>query len=64
MKKKQATELKKNVFTLNIPLWAPQIYDFVVLTSLTFPKNILLCCNPPVGEIRKAKDLSAPLHIV
>jgi hypothetical protein len=32
----------KNVFTLNIPLWAPHAYDFVILTSLTHPRKILL----------------------
>jgi hypothetical protein len=32
----------KNVFTLYIPLWAPHTYDFVVLTSLTHPRKIIL----------------------
>jgi hypothetical protein len=32
----------KNVFTLHIPPWAPHTYDFVVLTSLIHPRNILL----------------------
>jgi hypothetical protein len=47
----------KNVFTLHIPSWAPHTYDFVVLTSLTHPRKILLV----VLQIGKAKDLSAPL---
>jgi hypothetical protein len=32
----------KNVFILHIPPWAPHTYDFVVLTSLTHPRKILL----------------------
>jgi hypothetical protein len=32
----------KNIFTLHIPPWAPHTYDFVVLTSLTHPRKILL----------------------
>jgi hypothetical protein len=39
---------------------APHTYDFVVLTSLTHPRKILLV----VLEIGKAKDLSAPLRSV
>jgi hypothetical protein len=35
-------------------------YDFVVLTSLTHPRKILLV----VLQIGKAKDLSAPLRIL
>jgi hypothetical protein len=31
-----------NVFTLHILPWAPHTYDFVVLTSLTHPRKILL----------------------
>jgi hypothetical protein len=50
--------LKKNVFTLHIPPWAPYTYDFVVLFSLTRPRKILLV----VLQIGKAKDLSAPLR--
>jgi hypothetical protein len=38
--------------------WAPHTYDFVVLTSLTDPRKIILV----VLQIRKAKDLSAPLY--
>jgi hypothetical protein len=49
----------KNVFTLHIPPWAPHTYDFVVLTSLTHPSEILLV----MLQIGKAKDLSAPLRI-
>jgi hypothetical protein len=54
----------KNVFTLHIPPWAPHTYDFVVLTSLTFPRKILLVVLQ-IGkqEIRKAKELSAPLRM-
>jgi hypothetical protein len=48
----------KNVFTLDIPLWAPHTYGFVVLTSLTHPSKILLV----VLQIGKTKDLSAPLR--
>jgi hypothetical protein len=49
----------KNVFTLHIPPWAPHTYDFVILTSLTHPRKILLA----VLKIGKAKNLSAPLRI-
>jgi hypothetical protein len=49
----------KNVFTLyNPPPWAPLSYDFVVLTSLTHPRKILLV----VLQIGEAKDLSALLR--
>jgi hypothetical protein len=40
--------------------WAPHTYDFVVLTSLTHPRRILLVAL----KIGKAKDLSAPLRIL
>jgi hypothetical protein len=39
------------------PPWAPHTYDFVVLTSLTYPRKIILV----MLQIGKAKDLSAPL---
>jgi hypothetical protein len=32
----------KNVFTPHIPAWAPHTYDFVVLTSLSHTRKILL----------------------
>jgi hypothetical protein len=48
----------KNVFTLHISPLAPHTYDFVVLTSLTHPRKIILL----VLQIGKAKDLSAPLR--
>jgi hypothetical protein len=48
----------KNVFTVHIPPLAPRTYDFVVVTSLTHPRIILLI----VLQIGKAKDLSPPLH--
>jgi hypothetical protein len=32
----------KNIFTLHIPPWAPHTYDLVVLTSITYPRKILL----------------------
>jgi hypothetical protein len=48
----------KNIFTLHIPPWAPHTYDFVVITSLTHPRKIILV----VKKIGKAKDLSAPLR--
>jgi hypothetical protein len=47
----------KNVFTYSP--WAPHTYEFVVLTSLTHPRKILL----DVLQIGKAKDLSGPLGI-
>jgi hypothetical protein len=47
------------VFTLHIPSWAPYIYDFVVLTSLSHPRKILLV----VLQVGKSKDLSAPLRV-
>jgi hypothetical protein len=34
--------IEKNVFTLHIPPSAPHTYDFVVLTSLTHPRKIIL----------------------
>jgi hypothetical protein len=37
---------------------APHTYDFVAVTSLTHPRKLLLV----VLQIRRAKDLSAPLH--
>jgi hypothetical protein len=40
------------------PPWAPHTYVFVVLTSLTHPREILLV----VLQIGKAKDLSATLR--
>jgi hypothetical protein len=50
----------KNVFTVHIPPWGPHAYDFVVLTSLTHPRKILLVVLQIVKyEIGKAKDLSA-----
>jgi hypothetical protein len=42
------------------PPRAPRTYDFVVLTSLTQPRKIILV----VLQIGKAKDLSAPLRTV
>jgi hypothetical protein len=48
----------KNVFTLHIPPWDPHTYDFVVLTSLTHPRKIVLV----LLQIAKAKDLSTPLR--
>jgi hypothetical protein len=53
--------LKKNVFILHIPLRAPHPYDFVVLTSLTQPRKILLVMMQ-IGKTGKAKDLSAALR--
>jgi hypothetical protein len=51
----------KNIF-IHIPPWAPHTYDFVVLTSLTHPRKILLFVLQ-IWKIGKAKDLSAPLRI-
>jgi hypothetical protein len=54
----------KNVFTLHIPPWAPHTYVFVVLTSLTHPRQILfVVLQLGKKEIGKAKDLSAPVRI-
>jgi hypothetical protein len=54
----------KNVFTLHILPRAQQILDFVVLTTLTHPKKILFVeLQIGKGEMRNAKDLSAPLSI-
>jgi hypothetical protein len=58
IKKTTSYGIEKNVFTLHIPPWAPQTYDFVVLTSLTHPRKILLF----VLHIGKSKYLSAPLR--
>jgi hypothetical protein len=53
----------KKVFTLHIPPRTPYTYDFVVPTSLTHPRKILLVVLQ-IGkwETGKAKDLSAPLR--
>jgi hypothetical protein len=54
----------KNVFISYIPPWTPHTYDFVVLTSLTRPRKILLVVLK-IGkqEIAKAKDLLAHLRM-
>jgi hypothetical protein len=53
--------LKKCIYSTYSP-WALQTYDFIALTSLPSQEKFFwLCCKPPVGEIGKAKDLSAPL---
>jgi hypothetical protein len=61
---KESNKLRdwENVFTLHISPLAPHTYDFVVLTSLTHPRKILLVVLQ-IGkyEIGIAKDLSAPL---
>jgi hypothetical protein len=49
---------KKCVYTYFSPS-STHLYDFVVLTSLTHPRKILLV----VLQIGKAKDLSAPLRV-
>jgi hypothetical protein len=46
---------KKCIYSTHPP-WSPHTYDFVVLTSLTHPRKILLL----VLQIGKTKDLSAP----
>jgi hypothetical protein len=51
-RKPPATGLKKFIY-------ASYTYDFIVLTSLTHPRKIVLV----VLKIEKAKDLSAPLRI-
>jgi hypothetical protein len=48
--------LKKMYLLYILPLWAPHTYDFIVLTSLTHQRKIILV----VLQIGKAKDLSAP----
>jgi hypothetical protein len=48
----------KHVFTSHIPPWDPHTYDFVVLTSLTHPRKILLV----VLQIGKARLLSTPTY--
>jgi hypothetical protein len=50
--------LKKCIYSTYSP-WAPHTYDFVVLTSLTHTRRILLV----VLQTGKAKDSSAPLHV-
>jgi hypothetical protein len=56
-RKQQVTGLKKCIYSTYSPLSSTH-YDFVVVTSLTHPRNILLV----VLQIGKAKDLSAPLR--
>jgi hypothetical protein len=41
-KENNKLRIRKNVFTLHIPLWAPHTYGFVVLTSLNHPRKNLL----------------------
>jgi hypothetical protein len=50
---------KKCIYFTYSPPWAPHNYDLIDLTSLTHSRKILLV----VLQIRKAKDLSAPLPI-
>jgi hypothetical protein len=45
----------KSLFTLHIPPWAPHTYDFVVLTSLTHPRKILLVVLQ-IGKQKKEKS--------
>jgi hypothetical protein len=60
IKKTTSYGIENNIFTLHIPpLSSTHFYDFVVLTSLTHPRKILLV----VLQIGKAKDLSALLRI-
>jgi hypothetical protein len=56
--------LKKYIYSTYSPR-APHTYDFVVVTSLTHSRKILLVALQ-IGkwEIRKARDLSATLHIM
>jgi hypothetical protein len=49
--------LKKCIYSTYSP-GVPHTYDFIVPTSLTHPRKILLL----VLQIGKAKDLSEPLH--
>jgi hypothetical protein len=51
----------KNVFTLYIPPWAPRTYDFVVLTSLTQPRRILLVVLQKGN--RKSRRLISTLRV-
>jgi hypothetical protein len=45
--------------------WAPHTYDFVVLTSLSHPRKIVLfVLQRGKYEIREGKNLSAPLRII
>jgi hypothetical protein len=59
IKKTTSYRIEKNVFTLHIPPLAPHAYDFIVITSLTHPRKILLV----VLQIGKAKDLTAPIRM-
>jgi hypothetical protein len=48
-------------FTLHIPSWAPLIYDFVVLTSLTHPRKIIFCAvNGKIGNSKSQRLISTP----
>jgi hypothetical protein len=51
----------KNVFTLHIPPWAPHTYDFVVLTSLTHPRKILLVVLQ-IGNRKSQRLISNPKY--
>jgi hypothetical protein len=51
--------LKKKIFTLHIPLWAPRAYDFVVITFLTHPRKISLVVLQ-IGNKEKPKTYQHP----
>jgi hypothetical protein len=55
----------KNVFTLHIPPWATHTYDFVVLTSLTHPRKIVLVVlkTGKTGNWKSQRLISTPTYI-
>jgi hypothetical protein len=62
LKRKQAMGLK-NVFTLHTPPWASHTYDFVVLTSLTHPRKIVLVVLQ-IGNRKSQRLISTPTYVI
>jgi hypothetical protein len=56
--KKTSYGIEKMYLLYIFPLSSTHTYEFVVLTSLTHPRKIILV----VLQIEKTKDLSAPLR--
>jgi hypothetical protein len=52
----------KNIFTLHIPPWAPHTYGFVVPTSLTHPRKILLVVLQ-IGNRKSQRLISTPTYM-
>jgi hypothetical protein len=60
-KKEQATGLKKCIYS-PYPPWAPHTYNFVVLTSLTYPRKIMLFVLQ-IGKWKSQRFISTPTYL-